>query len=88
MTVEDEAARRVLAEVDAGPDALKAQLEEEAALAARTATDVANNTASELHVTLDGLSAAYVGIGPPEIADTTLGTRVPVATSGWGTLIC
>jgi nucleotide-binding universal stress UspA family protein len=61
---------------------------EEAALAARTATDVANNTASELHVALDGLSAAYVGIGPPEIADITLGTRVPVATSGWGTLIC
>jgi nucleotide-binding universal stress UspA family protein len=42
---------------------------EEAALAARTATDVANNTASELHVALVGLSAAYVGMGPPEIAD-------------------
>jgi len=42
---------------------------EEAALAARTATDVADKTDSELHVVLVGLSAAYVGMGPPEIAD-------------------
>jgi len=42
---------------------------EEAALAARTATDIADKTDSELHVILVGLSAAYVGMGPPEIAD-------------------
>jgi nucleotide-binding universal stress UspA family protein len=42
---------------------------EEATLAARTATDVAAKTDSELHVVLVGLSAAYVGMGPPEIAD-------------------
>jgi nucleotide-binding universal stress UspA family protein len=42
---------------------------EEAALAARTATDIADKTDSELYVVLVGLSAAYVGMGPPEIAD-------------------
>ena len=42
---------------------------EEATLAARTATDAAAKTDSELHVLLVGLSAAYVGMGPPEIAD-------------------
>ena len=42
---------------------------EEAALAARTATDVADKTDSELHVVLVELPAAYVGMGPPEIAD-------------------
>ena len=42
---------------------------EEAAVAARTATDIADKTDSELHVVLVGLSAAYVGMGPPEIAD-------------------
>ncbi len=42
---------------------------EEAAIAAHTATDVAGKTDSELHVVLVGLSAAYVGMGPPEIAD-------------------
>ena len=42
---------------------------EEATLAARTATDVASKTDSELHVVFIGLSAAYVGMGPPEIAD-------------------
>ena len=42
---------------------------EEAALAARIATDIADKTDSELHVVLVGLSAAYVGMGPPEIAD-------------------
>ena len=42
---------------------------EEATLAARIATDVAAKTDSELHVLLVGLSAAYVGMGPPEIAD-------------------
>ena len=42
---------------------------QEAALAARTAADIADKTGSELHVVLVGLSAAYVGMGPPEIAD-------------------
>jgi nucleotide-binding universal stress UspA family protein len=42
---------------------------EEAALAAQTALDIADKTSSELHVVLVGLSSAYVGMGPPEIAD-------------------
>jgi nucleotide-binding universal stress UspA family protein len=42
---------------------------EEAALATQTAVDIADKTGSELHVVLVGLSAAYVGMGPPEIAD-------------------
>ena len=42
---------------------------EEATLAARTAVDLADKVSSELHVVLVGLSAAYVGVGPPEIAD-------------------
>jgi len=42
---------------------------QEAALAARTAADIAGKTGSELHVVLVGLSAAYVSMGPPEIAD-------------------
>ena len=42
---------------------------EEAALAAQTALEIADKTSSELHVVLVGLSSAYVGMGPPEIAD-------------------
>ena len=43
---------------------------EEATLAARTATDIADKTGSELHIILVGLSVSYyVGMGPPEIAD-------------------
>jgi nucleotide-binding universal stress UspA family protein len=42
---------------------------DEAALATQTAVDLADKTGSELHVVLVGLSAAYVGMGPPEIAD-------------------
>ena len=42
---------------------------EEAALAAQTAVDIAGMNGSELHVVFVGLSAAYVGMGPPEIAD-------------------
>jgi nucleotide-binding universal stress UspA family protein len=42
---------------------------EEATLAARTAVDLADKTSSELHPVLVGLSAAYAGVGPPEIAD-------------------
>jgi len=41
----------------------------EATLAARTAADIAENTGSELHTVLVGLSTAYIGIEPPEIAD-------------------
>ena len=42
---------------------------EEATLAARTATDIAEKIGSELHVVLVGLSVSYVGMGPVEIAD-------------------
>jgi nucleotide-binding universal stress UspA family protein len=48
---------------------LAADGSEEAALAARTAVDIADKTDSELHVVVVGLSAGYVGMGPPEIAD-------------------
>ena len=48
---------------------LAADGSEEAALAARTATDIAEKTGSELHVVLVGLSVSYVGMGPVEIAD-------------------
>jgi len=42
---------------------------EEAALAARTAADIAEKTSSELHLILVGLSVGHIGMGPPEIAD-------------------
>ncbi len=48
---------------------LAADGSEEATLAARTATDIAEKTGSELHVVLVGLSVSYVGMGPVEIAD-------------------
>lgn len=48
---------------------LAADGSEGAASAARTAADVADKTGSELHVVLVESSAAYVGMGPPEIAD-------------------
>lgn len=41
----------------------------ESGLAAQTAADIAENTSSELHIVLVGLSAGYVGMGLPEIAD-------------------
>src|SRR4028118_195279 len=41
----------------------------ESGLAAQTAADIAENTSSELHIVLVGLSVGYVGMGPPEIAD-------------------
>jgi hypothetical protein len=41
----------------------------ESGLAAQTAADMAENTSSELHIVLVGLSVGYVGMGPPEIAD-------------------
>ena len=42
---------------------------EEAALAARTAADIAEKTGSELHVVYVGLSVGYVGTGTPLMAD-------------------
>lgn len=48
---------------------LAADGSEEATLAARAATDIAEKTGSELHVVLVGLSVSYVGMGPVEIAD-------------------
>ena len=42
---------------------------EEAALAVRTAVDIAQKTDSELHVVYVGSSLEYVGMGPPQIAD-------------------
>ena len=48
---------------------LAADGSEEATLAARTATDIAEKTGSELYVVLVGLSVSYVGMGPVEIAD-------------------
>ena len=42
---------------------------EEAALAARTAADIAEKTSSELHVVYVGLSVGYVGTGTPLMAD-------------------
>ena len=48
---------------------LAADGSEEATLAARTATDIAEKIGSELHVVLVGLSVSYVGMGPVEIAD-------------------
>ncbi len=41
----------------------------EAASAARTAADIAAMTRSELHIVLVESSTAYIGMGPPEIAD-------------------
>src|SRR5215216_5284385 len=48
---------------------------EEAALAARTAADIAQKTDSELHVVYVGLSLEYVGMGPPEIGDIPAPTQ-------------
>src|SRR5215207_4699816 len=48
---------------------------EEAALAARTAADIAQKTQSELHVVYVGSSLEYVGMGPPEIADIPAPTQ-------------
>jgi nucleotide-binding universal stress UspA family protein len=47
----------------------------EAALAAKTAADMAQKTASELHVVYVGSSLEYVGMGPPEIGDIPAPTQ-------------
>src|SRR5215208_6094130 len=49
---------------------------EEAALASRTAADIAQKTDSELHLVYVGPSLEYVGMGPPEIGD------IPAPTQG------
>src|SRR3712207_5659181 len=48
---------------------------EEAALAARTAADIAQKTHSELHVVYVGSSLEYVGMGPPQVADIPAPTQ-------------
>ena len=48
---------------------------EEAALAARTAVDIAQKTDSELHVVYVGSSLEYVGMGPPQVADIPAPTQ-------------
>ncbi len=48
---------------------------EEAALAATTAADIAQQTGSELHVVSVGPSVEYVGMGPPLIADIPAPTQ-------------
>src|SRR4051794_24828809 len=48
---------------------------EEAALAVRTAADIAQKTGSELHVVYIGSSLEYVGMGPPEIGDIPAPTQ-------------
>jgi nucleotide-binding universal stress UspA family protein len=48
---------------------------DEAALAARTAADIARKTGSELHVVYVGSSLEYVGMGPPEIGNIPAPTQ-------------
>ncbi len=48
---------------------------EDAALATRTAADIAQKTDSELHVVYVGSSLEYVGMGPPEIGDIPAPTQ-------------
>ena len=48
---------------------------EEAALAVRTAADIAQKTGSELHVVHVGPSLEYVGMGPPQIGDIPAPTQ-------------
>src|SRR5215210_4892214 len=48
---------------------------EEAALAVRTAADIAQRTNSELHVVHVGSSLEYVGMGPPLIGDIPAPTQ-------------
>jgi nucleotide-binding universal stress UspA family protein len=48
---------------------------EEAALAVRTAANIAQKTDSELHVVYVGPSLEYVGMGPPQIADIPAPTQ-------------
>ena len=53
---------------------------EDAALAVRTAVDIAQKTNSELHVVYVGSSLEYVGMGPPEIGDIPAPTQEQLST--------
>src|SRR5918998_3689895 len=53
---------------------------EDAALAVRTAADIAQKTNSELHVLYVGSSLEHVGMGPPEIADIPAPTQEQLST--------
>ncbi|HEY6749962.1 MAG TPA: universal stress protein [Rubrobacteraceae bacterium] len=53
---------------------------EEAALAVKTAADIATKTGSELHVVYVGPSLEYAGMGPPQIADIPAPTHEQLST--------
>ena len=59
---------------------------EEAALAVRTATDIAQRTGSELHVVHVGSSLEYVGMGPPQIGDIPAPTQEQLSAEARGLL--
>src|SRR5215211_3300149 len=59
---------------------------EEAALAVRTATDIAQRTNSELHVVHVGSSLEYVGMGPPQIGDIPAPTQEQLSAEARGLL--
>ena len=58
----------------------------EAALAVRTATDIAQRTGSELHVVHVGSSLEYVGMGPPLIGDIPAPTQEQLSAEARGLL--
>jgi len=53
---------------------------EEAALAVRTAADIAQKTNSKLHVVYVGPSLEYAGMGPPQIADIPAPSQEQLST--------
>src|SRR5918997_6047977 len=55
---------------------------EDAALAVRTAADIAQKTDSELHVVYVGPSLEYVDMGPPEIGDIPAPTQEQLSAEG------
>jgi len=59
---------------------------EEAALAVRTAVDIAQRTNSELHVVHVGSSLEYVGMGPPQIGDIPAPTQEQLSAEARGLL--
>ena len=58
----------------------------EAALAVRTAADIAQSTNSELHVVHVGSSLEYVGMGPPQIGDIPAPTQEQLSAEARGLL--
>src|ERR687889_394264 len=58
----------------------------EAALAVRTAADIAQRTGSELHVVHVGSSLEYVGMGPPLIGDIPAPTQEQLSAEARGLL--